>query len=59
MKLELIGHNSLYPVEQLQLSLFPQETEGEALSAVYRGADTITFFTRITIGDKVTCGYHV
>ena len=56
MKLELIGHNSLYPVEQLQLSLFPQETEGEALSAVYRGADTITFFTRITIGDKVTCG---
>ncbi len=56
MKLQLIGHNSLYPVEQLQMSLFGADAEGEALSAVYRGEDTITFFTRITVGDKVTCG---
>ena len=28
MKLTLIGHEDLYAVEQLQLALFPESTEG-------------------------------
>ena len=33
MKLTLHGHDDRYAVEQLQLSLFPDNTEGEAVSS--------------------------
>ena len=52
MKLTLIGHNDLYAVEQLQLSLFPDHTEGETVSTMHRGNTWLTATTRITIGDQ-------
>lgn len=35
MKLTLHGHDDRYAVEQLQLSLFPVNTEGEAVSSLH------------------------
>ncbi len=52
MKLTLIGHSDLYAVEQLQLSLFPESTEGEAVSALHRGKLWLTASTKITVGGK-------
>ncbi len=52
MKLTLIGHEDLYAVEQLQLSLFPEGTEGEAVSALHRGRIWLTATAKITIGGK-------
>ena len=37
MKLTLIGHEDRYAVEQLQMALFPEGTEGEAVSTLHRG----------------------
>ena len=54
MKLQLIGHDDRYAVEQLQMALFPQETEGEAVSALHRGAVWITAVTRITCNGRTT-----
>ena len=34
MKLTLLGHDDRYAVEQLQLALFPEGTEGEAVSSL-------------------------
>ena len=52
MKLTLLGHDDLYAVEQLQLALFPAGTEGQAVSALHRGATWLTASTRITIDGK-------
>ena len=52
MKLTLIGHNDLYAVEQLQLSLFPESTEGEAVSALHRGNTWLTASAKITVFGK-------
>ena len=52
MKLTLIGHDDLYAVEQLQLSLFPNNAEGEAVSTLHRGNTWLTATTRITQGDQ-------
>ena len=52
MKLTLIGHDDRYAVEQLQLALFPEGTEGEAVSALHRGAIWLTAVTKITINGK-------
>ena len=52
MKLTLIGHNDLYAVEQLQLSLFPDSIEGEAVSTLHRGNTWLTATTKITLGDQ-------
>lgn len=58
MKLLLIGHDDRYAVEQLQLSLFPEETmepvdapfEGDgAVSTLHRGKTWLTASTRITL----------
>ena len=49
MKLTLQGHEDLYAVEQLQLSLFPDGTEGEAVSALHRGKIWLTASTKITM----------
>jgi len=52
MKLTLQGHSDLYAVEQLQLSLFGDGAEGEAVSALHRGNTWLTATATITIGGK-------
>ena len=52
MKLTLIGHEDRYAVEQLQMSLFPEGAEGEAVSALHRGSTWLTATAKITIGGK-------
>ena len=42
MKLTLTGHDDRYAVEQLQLALFPEDTQGEAVSALHRGKTWLT-----------------
>ncbi len=55
MKLTLLGHDDRYAVEQLQMSLFPEGTEGEATSTLHRGKTWLTATTRITLeGRTVT-----
>ena len=49
MKLTLHGHDDRYAVEQLQLSLFPDSTEGEAVSSLHRGKVWLTAVTKITV----------
>ena len=52
MKLTLQGHEDLYAVEQLQLALLPDHTEGEAISALHRGKIWLTASTKITVDGK-------
>ena len=52
MKLSLQGHDDLYAVEQLQLALFPDHTEGEAVSALHRGKTWLTATAKITVGGR-------
>ena len=55
MKLTLIGHDDRYAVEQLQLALFPANTEGEAFSTLHRGEIRPTATAKITLeGRTVT-----
>ena len=48
MKLTLIGHDDLYAVEQLQMSLFGADAPGEAESKLTRGKTWLTAATTIT-----------
>ena len=52
MNLTLIGHDDRYAVEQLQMALFPEGTEGEAISTLHRGATWLTASTKITINGQ-------
>ena len=52
MNLTLIGHDDRYAVEQLQMSLFPEGTGGEAVSALHRGKTWLTATAKITLGGK-------
>ena len=52
MKLTLIGHDDRYAVEQLQMALFPEGTEGEAVSTLHRGKTWLTASTKITLNGK-------
>jgi len=52
MKLTLIGHEDRYAVEQLQMALFPEGAEGEAISALHRGATWLTATAKITADGK-------
>ncbi len=52
MKLTLIGHEELYGVEQLMMSLFPVAAAGEVTSALYRGKKWLTAVTAITYQGK-------
>ena len=52
MKLTLLGHDDRYAVEQLQMALFPEGTEGEAVSALHRGGTWLTATAKITINGK-------
>ena len=56
MNLKLIGHEDRYAVEQLQLALFPEGTEGEAVSILHRSPVWLTATTRITAGGKTVTG---
>ena len=48
MNLTLLGHDDRYAVEQLQMSLFGDGAQGEAISALYRGKVWLTARTTIT-----------
>ena len=48
MKLTLQGHEDLYAVEQLQLALFPDNADGEAVSSLHRGKVWLTATAKIT-----------
>ncbi len=50
MKLELVGHTEQYAVEQLMLSLFPEGTQGQAVSSLRRGKIWLTAVAEITLG---------
>ena len=52
MKLTLIGHDDRYAVEQLQMALFPEGTEGNATSSLHRSATWLTATAKITIDGK-------
>ncbi len=52
MKLTLIGHDDRYAVEQLQLSLFRDSQEVEAVSTLHRSPVYLTASTRITLNGK-------
>jgi len=52
MKLTLQGHEDLYAVEQLQLALFPDNADGEAISALHRGNTWLTATAKITYQGK-------
>ena len=52
MKLTLQGHEDLYAVEQLQLALFPDNAQGEAVSALHRGKTWLTATAKITLDGK-------
>ena len=56
MDLLLLGHDDRYAVEQLQMSLFPEGTEGAAVSALHRGKTWLTAKTVITTGGKTVTG---
>ena len=52
MKLILIGHEDRYAVEQLQMSLFGPDAQGEAISHLHRGKTYLTAVTKITKDGK-------
>ena len=56
MKLTLIGHEDRYAVEQLQMSLFGPNREGEMVSSLHRGETWLTAVTAITLEGKTTRG---
>ncbi|MBQ3192668.1 MAG: coproporphyrinogen dehydrogenase HemZ [Oscillospiraceae bacterium] len=58
MKLTLIGHDDRYAVEQLQMALFPEGTEGEAVSTIYRGTTQLTAQTKITLNGKTAIAFR-
>ncbi len=56
MELSLRGHEDRYAVEQLQMALFPQGTQGSAVSTLHRGAVWLTATTRICVGGQTATG---
>ena len=52
MKLTLIGHEDLYAVQQLQMTLFATQSDGEAVSALHRGQVWLSAVTTITYEGK-------
>ncbi len=54
MELKLEGHEDLYAVQQLQMSLFPASAEGKVLSRLFRGKTYISAVTTVTLGGKTT-----
>ncbi len=52
MKLTLIGHDDRYAVEQLQMALFPEGQDGQAVSTLHRGSTWLTATAKITIDGR-------
>ena len=52
MNLTLIGHDDRYAVEQLQMALFPEGTQSDAVSALHRGQIWLTATAKITLDGK-------
>jgi len=52
MNLTLTGHEDRYAVEQLQMALFPEGTQGQAESRLSRGQTWLTATTKITVDGK-------
>ena len=52
MKLNLVGHDDLYAVEQLQMSLFGNNAEGEAISRLSQSGTYCTASTTITYNGR-------
>ena len=48
MKLTLLGHDDRYAVEQLQMALFPEGADVEAVSTLHRGSTWLTATAKIT-----------
>ena len=58
MKLTLIGHDDLYAVEQLQMSLFGNNAEGDATSRLSRSGTYVTASTTITYNGRTATAYR-
>ncbi len=56
MNLKLLGHDDRYAVEQLQMALFPEGTQGEAICTLHRSPVWLTATTKITIGNRTATG---
>ena len=54
MNLTFSGHEDRYAVEQLQMTLFPQEAEGTAVSKLSRGKTWLTATATIALNGKKT-----
>ena len=52
MNLTITGHDDRYAVEQLMLSLFPEDTRAQAESTLHRGSVYLTASARITLDGK-------
>ena len=52
MKLTLQGHDDLYAVEQLQMALFADDAQLQAVSSLHRGKTWLTASTKITLDGK-------
>ena len=52
MNLTLLGHDDRYAVEQLQMALFPEGTQGQAISVLHRGQTWLTATAKITMDGK-------
>ena len=58
MNLTLIGHDDRYAVEQLQMSLFPEGTQGDAISTLHRGKTWLTATAKITLDGKTATAHR-
>ena len=58
MKLTLHGHDDRYAVEQLQMALFPEGTDGEAVSILHRSNTYLTAVTKITLNGKTVSAFR-
>ena len=56
MELKLIGHDDLYAVEKLMMSLFGPNAEGQVTSALHRGENWLTAVTTVTCKGKTSRG---
>jgi oxygen-independent coproporphyrinogen-3 oxidase len=54
MKLQLIGHEDRYAVEQLQMALFPADAQVEAVSRLHRGKVWLSAVTTVTANGKTS-----
>ena len=56
MELKLIGHEDLYAVEQLMMSLFGADRQGQVTSTLHRGKKLLTAVTTVVCDGKITRG---